>query len=55
VPFGPGRAIDTLSRAVAQPFQQVANGQALVVENRGGAGGTIAAASWRPRARTATR
>ena len=42
VPFGPGGAIDTLSRAVAQPFQQLANGQPLVVENRGGAGGTIA-------------
>jgi hypothetical protein len=42
VPFGPGGAIDTLSRAVAQPFQQIANGQPLVVENRGGAGGTIA-------------
>ncbi len=42
VPFGPGGAIDTLSRAVAQPFPQLANGQALVVENRGGAGGTIA-------------
>ncbi|MBD0273237.1 MAG: tripartite tricarboxylate transporter substrate binding protein, partial [Acetobacteraceae bacterium] len=42
VPFGPGGAIDTLSRALAQPFPQLANGQALVVENRGGAGGTIA-------------
>jgi tripartite-type tricarboxylate transporter receptor subunit TctC len=51
VPFGPGAAIDTLSRAVAQPFPQFANGRALVVENHGDAGGTIAggvAATSRP-------
>ena len=41
VPFGPGGAIDTLSRTVAARFQEVA-GQTLVVENRPGAGGTIA-------------
>ena len=45
VPFGPGGAIDTLSRAVANAFPAQANGQSLVVENRGGAGGTIAGAA----------
>jgi tripartite-type tricarboxylate transporter receptor subunit TctC len=42
VPFGAGGAIDTLSRTVAQHFPAHANGQTLVVENRPGAGGTIA-------------
>jgi tripartite-type tricarboxylate transporter receptor subunit TctC len=42
VPFGAGGAIDTLSRTVAQHFPTHANGQTLVVENRAGAGGTIA-------------
>jgi tripartite-type tricarboxylate transporter receptor subunit TctC len=45
VPFGPGGAIDTLSRTVANAFPAQANGQSLVVENRGGAGGTIAGAA----------
>ncbi|GAA0583267.1 tripartite tricarboxylate transporter substrate binding protein [Craurococcus roseus] len=45
VPFGPGGAIDTLSRTVANAFPAHANGQSLVVENRGGAGGTIAGAA----------
>ena len=45
VPFGPGGAIDTLSRTVANAFPAQANGQNLVVENRGGAGGTIAGAA----------
>ena len=40
VPFGPGGAIDTLSRTMASRFQEV-TGQNLVVENRPGAGGTI--------------
>jgi tripartite-type tricarboxylate transporter receptor subunit TctC len=44
VPFGPGGAIDTLSRTVAAKFPEVA-GQNLVVENRPGAGGTIAGLS----------
>ncbi|MFL1461980.1 Bug family tripartite tricarboxylate transporter substrate binding protein [Roseococcus sp. DSY-14] len=44
VPFGPGGAIDTLSRNVASRFADHANGQTLVVENRPGAGGTIAGA-----------
>jgi len=42
VPFGPGGAIDTLSRTVAARFPEVTGGQTLVVENRPGAGGTIA-------------
>ena len=42
VPFGPGGAIDTLSRTVAAKFPEVTGGQTLVVENRPGAGGTIA-------------
>jgi tripartite-type tricarboxylate transporter receptor subunit TctC len=42
VPFGAGGAVDTLSRTVANLFSQHANGQTLVVENRGGAGGGIA-------------
>lgn len=42
VPFGAGGAVDTLSRIVANAFGPAANGQTLVVENRSGAGGTIA-------------
>lgn len=42
VPFGAGGAVDTLSRTVANAFPQHANGQPMVVENRSGAGGTIA-------------
>lgn len=42
VPFGAGGAIDTLSRTVAARFAEVTGGQTLVVENRAGAGGTIA-------------
>jgi tripartite-type tricarboxylate transporter receptor subunit TctC len=42
VPFAPGGAIDTLSRTIAQQFPNHANGQSLVVENRAGAGGTVA-------------
>jgi tripartite-type tricarboxylate transporter receptor subunit TctC len=45
VPFGPGGAVDTLSRSVANAFPAQAKGQSLVVENRGGAGGTIAGAA----------
>ena len=45
VPFGAGGAADTLSRNVAQAFPPQANGQTLVVENRPGAGGTIAGAA----------
>jgi tripartite-type tricarboxylate transporter receptor subunit TctC len=45
VSVGAGGAADTLSRNMSSGFSQFANGQALVVENRPGAGGTIAAAS----------
>ena len=45
VPVGAGGAADTLSRNLASGFAQFANGQALVVENRPGAGGTVAAAA----------
>ncbi|NKE48704.1 tripartite tricarboxylate transporter substrate binding protein [Roseomonas frigidaquae] len=45
VPFGAGGAIDTLSRTVAAKFPEVTGGQTLVVENRPGAGGTIAGAA----------
>ncbi|WP_439599032.1 Bug family tripartite tricarboxylate transporter substrate binding protein [Falsiroseomonas sp.] len=45
VPFGAGGAIDTLSRTVASKFAEVTGGQTLVVENRPGAGGTIAGAA----------
>ena len=44
VPFGAGGAVDTLSRTMAARFAEFANGQQLVVENRAGAGGTIAGA-----------
>ena len=44
VPFGPGGAIDTLSRTMAARFAEFANGQNLVIENRAGAGGTIGGA-----------
>jgi tripartite-type tricarboxylate transporter receptor subunit TctC len=43
VPFGAGGAVDTISRITAQQFQPI-TGQPLVVENRPGAGGTIAGA-----------
>jgi tripartite-type tricarboxylate transporter receptor subunit TctC len=45
VPFGAGGAADTLSRTIANAFPPHAGGQTLVVENRGGAGGTIAGAA----------
>ena len=45
VPVGAGGAADTLSRNLSSGFSQFANGQTLVVENRAGAGGTLAAAA----------
>src|SRR3954471_10403159 len=43
VTVGAGGAGDTLSRNLSNGFPQFANGQPLIVENRPGAGGTIAA------------
>ena len=45
VTVGAGGAADTLSRNLSNGFSQFANGQPLIVENRPGAGGTIAAAA----------
>jgi tripartite-type tricarboxylate transporter receptor subunit TctC len=45
VTVGAGGAADTLSRNLANGFSQFANGQPLIVDNRPGAGGTIAAAT----------
>jgi tripartite-type tricarboxylate transporter receptor subunit TctC len=45
VPVGAGGVADTLSRTLSSEFSQFANGQPLIVENRTGAGGTIAAAA----------
>lgn len=45
VPVGAGGAADTLSRNLSNGFAQFANGQPLIVENRPGAGGAIAAAA----------
>ena len=42
VPFGPGSASDVLPRIVFEPLQAQL-GQAIVIENRAGAGGTIGA------------
>jgi len=43
VPFGPGSATDTITRIVAQPLGTALN-QSIVVENKAGANGAIAAA-----------
>jgi len=45
VPVGAGGVADTLSRTLSNSFSQFANGQPLIVENRTGAGGTLAAAA----------
>ena len=45
VPVGAGGAANSLSRNLSSVFQQFANGQPLIVENRVGAGGTVAAAA----------
>jgi len=44
VPFAAGGAIDTLSRILAVRFDEHGSGQPLMVENRPGAGGVVAAA-----------
>ncbi|HSH99008.1 MAG TPA: tripartite tricarboxylate transporter substrate binding protein [Reyranella sp.] len=41
VPFPPGGGTDALARAIQEPFQK-AIGQTVVIDNRGGAGGSIA-------------
>ena len=43
IPFAVGGAIDTIARPMGEAFQR-ATGQPMVIENLGGAGGTIAAA-----------
>ena len=43
VPFGPGSTIDIIGRVVLDPLSS-ALGQTIVVENRGGAGGSIGSA-----------
>jgi tripartite-type tricarboxylate transporter receptor subunit TctC len=43
VPFGPGSGTDTVTRVIAQPLG-VALNQTIVIENKPGANGTIAAA-----------
>ncbi len=44
VPFPPGGSNDLLARPLAQKLQQALGGHPVVVENRGGAGGTVGAA-----------
>lgn len=44
LPFAPGGAADLLARGIAQHFSSVSGGQPLLVDNRPGAGGTVAAA-----------
>lgn len=43
VPYGPGTAIDVISRIIAEPLSKNV-GQPVIVENRPGAAGTVAAA-----------
>jgi tripartite-type tricarboxylate transporter receptor subunit TctC len=44
VPFPPGGSNDLLARPMAAKLQQALNNHPVVVENRGGAGGTVGAA-----------
>ena len=41
VPFPPGGGTDALARAIQEPFQK-AIGQTVVIDNKGGGGGSIA-------------
>jgi tripartite-type tricarboxylate transporter receptor subunit TctC len=43
VPFPPGGSNDLLARPLALKLQQALNGHSVVVDNRGGAGGTVGA------------
>src|ERR1700738_3391068 len=43
VPFPPGGSTDILARVVGQKLTE-ARGQPVIIENRGGAGGTLGAA-----------
>lgn len=43
VPFPPGGSNDLLARPLAQRLQVALNGNPVVIENRGGAGGTVGA------------
>ncbi len=54
VPFAAGNTIDIIGRIVLDPLSSM-HGQTIVVENRGGAGGTIGSARPRNRIPTATR
>ncbi|MEI6768597.1 MAG: tripartite tricarboxylate transporter substrate-binding protein, partial [Betaproteobacteria bacterium] len=42
VPFAPGGGADIVARAISQPMAQLL-GQAVVIENKPGGGGTLAA------------
>lgn len=44
IPFAPGGAADSLARILSEKFQMATGGQPLVIENKAGAGGTVAAA-----------
>ena len=54
VPFTPGGSIDMLARLVGQQASATL-GQPIVIDNRSGAGGLIAAAAVAKRSPTATR
>jgi tripartite-type tricarboxylate transporter receptor subunit TctC len=43
VPFPPGGAVDLTARVLAEMLPPLLNGQSIVVENRGGAGGNLGA------------